>query len=1125
MSATILPAASDRPASCVPADVLRQLLAGVLSPEEEAAVTRHLENCPICERMALELSDDRATRDLLAAHRRAGAAPPTTTNDTQLDEIRKRMHVLGWFHGPSEPTSEAGSTQAALDGRTQAAGGATAGRTEPPPAPSVGKFEIVELLGGGGFGMVYLARDRTLNRQVALKLARGSVLADPDLKSRFVREAEALARLEHPGIVPVYEAGEHEGTCYLAVGYCAGPTLEQWLRGQPPQIKPKLAARIAVALAEAVQHAHAHGILHRDIKPSNILLDESPPVETSRHDLPFTPKLTDFGLAKIAEQTSQNTISGVVLGTLQYMATEQAAGLTEGIGPPTDVYALGAVLYEMLTGRPPFSGKTAIETLRRVLVEEPVRPRHEARQVPDDLDAIVMRCLDKSPTRRYATAADLAADLRRFLHGQPTVARPLSTRQRAVRWVQRNQALSTVLALGVLVLMLSAGLFAYDRRLASLRLAHEHEQAIVRYRDDVYMAGQQYWAGDVAQTARLLARQQPAPGHQDLRGIEWHYLWALTTHDTFAVAKAESDVYQVALSPDGKRVAAVSKDHHLYLLDSLSLARQAVIKVGPTEVNGVAWSPDGELLATADDDGMIRLWDAHSQVQLRHWKAHQKRAYCVVFFGGGSRLASCGEETTIRLWHVSGEPDGVLEGHTENVEAIALSPVEDLLASAGADDVAITWDLTTRAMKNRLTGHRDKLTCVAFSPDGKWLATGGQDCAIWLFRHADGRWRSHGYHLDGVQAVTFTSDGRLIAGDRAGAIRTYRLGEDFPNTAQQDALKQAEDHWLAHPGRVWSLAMLPGDGRFVSTGRDGVVRAWQPAHDPLRKWKTDNDPHISADFSRDAARLFLVREAAGIEMFDAATDMALPQKFHVTGRRWDSLAVLHGREQVAAASQTGDVVIWNWRSGNAVHQWKFGDQPIQRMAYSPASHLLALVAYAREDVIVIDANTGDQVAVLPAPSCTDCAFSPDGQRLAVDTLNQLAIYDLQSQRQLCLAQGHSSTINDIAYHPSGQFIATASSDRTVRLWTPDGEPVITLDGHVAPVMVVAFTPDGRSLLTGGDNGHLKIFHVPTRRELLDIPTSFKTIRRLAIAPDNRQIALTGDNWEAALIRIPKRGEE
>ena len=235
MSPSAPPGNSNRPTACVSAADLRALLAGDLSPDVEAAVMGHLETCPSCERVALELSDDPPTRALLAEHRRV--APGTDSESADLDEIRERLHVLGWFQGKQLPPSGNGSTQAAQDGGTQADGATSARRGEPPPAPTVGKFEIIELLGGGGFGMVYLARDRTLNRQVALKLARSSVLADPDLKNRFVREAEALARLEHPGIIPVYEAGEHEGTCYLAVGYCDGPTLEQWLREEGEEIE------------------------------------------------------------------------------------------------------------------------------------------------------------------------------------------------------------------------------------------------------------------------------------------------------------------------------------------------------------------------------------------------------------------------------------------------------------------------------------------------------------------------------------------------------------------------------------------------------------------------------------------------------------------------------------------------------------------------------------------------------------------------------------------------------------------------------------------------------------------------------------------------------------------------
>jgi WD40 repeat protein len=196
-----------------------------------------------------------------------------------------------------------------------------------------------------------------------------------------------------------------------------------------------------------------------------------------------------------------------------------------------------------------------------------------------------------------------------------------------------------------------------------------------------------------------------------------------------------------------------------------------------------------------------------------------------------------------------------------------------------------------------------------------------------------------------------------------------------------------------------------------------------------------------------------------------------------------------------------------------------------RLAYSPAANLLAAIAYAREDVLIIDPYTGQEIAALPAPSCTDCAFSPDGQRLAVDTMNQLAIFDLKTKKQIALAPGHSNNINAIAYSPDGQLIATASSDRTARLWTPDGNPVDELIGHPTEVLAVTFTPDGRSLITGGNDRQIRIFHVATRRELLSFDSGFKTIRHISASPDNRQLALIGDDWELAHVYTPRRGDD
>ncbi|MEX2175195.1 MAG: WD40 repeat domain-containing protein, partial [Pirellulaceae bacterium] len=605
----------------------------------------------------------------------------------------------------------------------------------------------------------------------------------------------------------------------------------------------------------------------------------------------------------------------------------------------------------------------------------------------------------------------------------------------------------------------------------------------------------------------------------------WHYLWALTTQETFARASADDIVYQLALSPRGDRVAAVCKDGGLYLFDARSLARRAKIATGHGEVNGVAYSPDGGQLATVGDDGFLRIWDVGKRALVREWPAHDAKAYNVCYFAEGRKLATCGEDPTIRLWDAAtGQSDGVLAAHEGFVEAIAISPSGDLLASAGEDKVAIVWDLKEREPRTRLKAHTGKLSSVAFSPDGKWLATGGQDTSVCLWRHAVGRLWSRGYHHDAVQSLAFTRDGRLVVGDRGGSIRTYRLGPKFPETAAGDALESAEDYWLAHAGRVWSLALLAGDDQFLSVGGAGKLRAWGRDQTLVRPAKPDDDDHYFADFSCDGSHLFAIREREGIEAFDAASGKLRFQQT-VPGLLWDSLAVLPGREQVAAASQSGEIAIWNWRSKNQLHLWKVGQHAIQRMAYSPAADRLAAISYAREDVQLIDPNTGEQVASFPAPNCTDCAFSPDGRRLAVDTLNQLAIFDLETRERLHLSPGHSMTINSLAYSPDGRTIATASSDRTVRLWTDEGKPLARLSGHAAAVLALAFTPDGKSLLTGAEDGRLKVYHLATRRELIDMATGFKCISRLSIAPGGRQIAIIGNDWELGLIDIPQRGEE
>jgi serine/threonine protein kinase len=330
--------------------------------------------------------------------------------------------------------------------------------------PSIPGYEIMETLGHGGMGIVFKARQSGLNRMVALKMIRAGTLAAPAERLRFLAEAKAAAAIEHPGIVRVFELGTYQGQSFFASELCPNGSLERLLEGKP--LKPDRAASLVEQIANAVEAAHRHKIVHRDLKPTNILLDAE-----------LQPKVADFGLAKQLEGSSSLTPTGAVLGTPSYMAPEQAQGSKE-VGPAADVYALGAILYECLTGRPPFKAPTHIETLHQVMSNEPVAPRQLNPRVPRDLETVCLKCLHKEPGKRYLQAGDLAEDLRRFLAGRPIQARPVRPLERAGKWVRRNPALAMLGLVASLSLLASVTLlFRFNARLQSdVHTAREAEK-------------------------------------------------------------------------------------------------------------------------------------------------------------------------------------------------------------------------------------------------------------------------------------------------------------------------------------------------------------------------------------------------------------------------------------------------------------------------------------------------------------------------------------------------------------------------------------------------------------------------------------------------------------------------
>jgi tRNA A-37 threonylcarbamoyl transferase component Bud32 len=504
------------------------------------------------------------------------------------------------------------------------------GATREPPAagaeaalPAVPGYEVLAELGRGGMGVVYKARHVKLGRLVALKMILVAEHAGPEERARFQTEAEAVARLLHPNIVQIYEVGEQDRRPFLALEFCAGGSLEKKLGGVP--LPAKEAARLAETLARAMHTAHEQDVIHRDLKPANILLAQD-----------RTPKVTDFGLAKKLDEAGQ-TATGVVMGTPSYMAPEQADGKTEEIGPLADVYALGAILYECLTGRPPFRAATVAQTLQQVIEVDPVPPRQLNPESPRDLETVCLKCLRKDPQRRYHSAAALADDLRRWLDGKPILARPVSAWERFRKWARRRPSLAALAVLtALLVLVTLVGV-------AGVTLLWQRaEEADTRTQRTAYvrtlaLAHVEWRDGNLARSDELL---DACPA--ELRGWEWHYLRRL-----FRV-----------------RHLATLRGH-----------------AGP--VNGVAFSPDGTRLASASADGSVRVWDRQAHREMLTLRGHEGAVLAVAFSPDGGRIASGGADHTARLWDREGHEVLTLRGHTVGVASVAFSPDGTRLATGG----------------------------------------------------------------------------------------------------------------------------------------------------------------------------------------------------------------------------------------------------------------------------------------------------------------------------------------------------------------------------------------------------------------------------------------------------------
>jgi hypothetical protein len=632
-------------------------------------------------------------------------------------QLCERLPVLG--AGKPETVNDLGATSEyhpppPTEGMVPVASAAFAGHPEPALAgdlPAIPGYEILGVLGRGGMGIVYKARQTSLKRLVALKMILAGGHAGPHELARFRAEAEAIARFQHPNIVQVYEIGQHGGLPYICLEYVEGSSLSKKLAGTP--LPATSAARLAETLARAVHAAHERGVVHRDLKPGNILVVAG----QEQADCLF-PKITDFGLAKQLDEDSGQTATGAVMGTPSYMAPEQALGKAREVGPAADVYALGAILYETLTGRAPFKGSSVLDTLEQVRTREPVPPSQLQPRVPRDLETVCLKCLQKDPRKRYATALDLAEDLRRFLSGEPILARPAGRLERTVKWVKRRPVWAALIGVSSIAVLTLAGMSVVLLQMVLQRdgaLRAEKEQArktqleqiekeksrretqALLYAADLRGASQSWKNGEVQALRDRVDRHRDKGQGQDVpRGFEWAYFSGLArASKSRALDGHEGEVLCTAYSPDGATLATGDRSGAVYLWDTATRMLRATLKGHPEAVDWLGYLEGGKTLATRTGTELW-LWDPQ-QATVRDKKVFKEgkrllRPVRLALSGDARTLAfalwsppsiSSSGALTVKLWDTSSWQERSLGKVGQgNINALALSPDGGLLAIA-----------------------------------------------------------------------------------------------------------------------------------------------------------------------------------------------------------------------------------------------------------------------------------------------------------------------------------------------------------------------------------------------------------------------------------------------------------
>ncbi len=994
-----------------------------------------------------------------------------------------------------------------------------------PPAPGsrqrFGDYELLQEIAHGGMGVVYRARQISLDRTVALKMILSGQLATPAEVQRFRIEAEAAAKLDHPNIVPIYEIGEYEGQHYFSMKLVEGGRLSDEIGGKP--MPDRRAAQLMVSVARAVHFAHQHGVLHRDLKPTNVLLD--------KHG---EPQLTDFGLAKMAEHGSTVTQTMTVIGTANYMAPEQASGQTRQLTTAVDVYSLGATLYEMLTGRPPFQGPNMVETLRQVVEKEPVRPRTLNPRLDRDLETICLKCLEKRPQHRYESAEALALDLERWLVGEPIHARPATTWERTIKWAKRKPAIATLL--GLLVLVGAAGvcgIFMQWREAAGARRQAEEKakeesvqreiaQATARelhrslYEADVSLAQKALNENHLGRAVELLHKYSPLPGEADLRGFEWRYLWKLTRGDELFTFPHDHYLEAVAFSPDGKWLATISRERLVRIWDVAARCLVARLSGLDTLVDRGAtllFSPDGRfLVATTGSvefkDTLTGSFESLWVWETENWNQPPRKLAGIklpVFFLPGGQTMVSRTFGGVLLWDTSTWQQTELSNEffpgLGRLGAVS-SDGKVIAATVGENEIQV-WDVASQTKLNQFAWKLERITdlpkAMAVSADANFFALSDWKGRIKIWEVHSGReFASWPAHTSPIYGLCFSPDSRMLA--TAGFDQVVHLWDVKTQTRLNT--------FRGHSNELWSVSFSPDGALLASGGKDCTAKLWNATARPEENALTD--ALVPLAFVAKGTQLLAATAEGGLGLWDVATRAEVqpipvldPAPLVDRATQIETLQRASDRDEYVAMplGREGGLEVWSSRDP---HGTKFIVG--QQAALSPDKQVLAK-ANGRS-VSLVDLKTGAELGAL-AGGGSPVAFSPDGKRLVGCNNKDFTakLWTVASRAEIATLQGHKWTIWAAGFSPDSKLLVTASIDATARVWDAEtGELVAVLTGHKEGVSCLSFSPDGKTLATGSTDDTVKLWSLATFQELLTLNFG-EDVGSVIFSPDGQTLAV------------------